>query len=475
MMTTMMNHVRTAAVGLAILGLLSAAEAVAASARRHKPIVLAASGTTTLVAVRLDGDVHAASADGYGDLRILTAAEADVPYVLRDVTVTDRGTVERTARAVVSTARPRPDGSLEIILTLGSAAGRTTPTAFRLLTPLHDFEHRVTVAWSADGDDWLPIVDEALIYDYARFLDVRTVTVPLPAAPAGRHGGRYRIVIGEVTQTQQVQLMELTRTLAGDAEREVRETTVVERRPFRIDGIEYAYSATVDRRTVPLLEDHPAPGFSVIPEPDRKTTRVRIDTLRAPVSEIRIETASRNFSRRVRVEPANTPARSADQGRLGGGSLGAGTITRIDLAGIRTEQTTLALREIRLPTIDLVIDDGDSPPIAVTGISTRGPARELLFLAEPGSDYRLAYGGDLAGPRYDTAAIRAAVAAGAAATPATLGPESAVAMPPPAAAPFRLLADGRFQIAIIAVLAAILAATLYRAARRLDAGPPSPE
>ncbi|MFN9369980.1 MAG: hypothetical protein ACK6CT_14650, partial [Planctomycetia bacterium] len=468
-MTTMamMNTGRAAAVLLAVIGLPLTAAAGPESARRQKPIVLAVSGTTALAAVRLDGDVHAASADGYGDLRILTGADVDVPYMLRDVTVTDRGTVERTARAVVSAARPRPDGSLEIILTLGTAAGRTTPTAFRLLTPLHDFEHRVTIAWSADGGDWLPVVDEALIYDYERFLDVRTVTIPLPATPADRAGGRYRIVIGDVTRAQQSRLMELTRTLAGDAEREVRETTVVDRRPFRLDGIEYSYAATVDRRTVPLLEDHPAFEFSIVPESDRKATRIRIDTLRAPVSEIRIETASRNFSRAVRVEPAEIAASAADRGRLGGRSLGAGTITRIDVAGIRTEQTTLAVSEIRLPTLDLVIDDGDSPPIQVTGITTRGPARELVFLAEPGSDYRLAYGGDLSRPRYDTAAIRAAVAAGVAAVPATLGPESAGAAP--AAAAFGLLTDSRFQIAIIALLAAILAAMLVRAARRLDA------
>ena len=72
--------------------------------------------------------------------------------------------------------------------------------------------------------------------------------------------------------------MELTRTLAGDAEREVRETTVVDRRPFRLDGIEYSYAATVDRRTVPLLEDHPAFEFSIVPESDRKATRIRIDS-----------------------------------------------------------------------------------------------------------------------------------------------------------------------------------------------------
>ena len=160
---------------------------------------------------------------------------------------------------------------------------------------------------------------------------------------------------------------------------------------------------------------------------------------------------------------------------LRGRPLATATITRIDVAGIRREQLVVPLPESRLASYDLVIDDGDSPPIVVTGVTARGPVREVVFLAEPAGGYRLAYGGELAAPRYDTAAIRAALAARADTMPATLGPATVVATPPPAAEPFRLLADGRFQIAVIAVLAAILAVALFRAAQRLDTLPPPRE
>ena len=66
------------------------------------------------------------------------------------------------------------------------------------------------------------------------------------------------------------------------------------------------------------------------------------------------------------------------------------------MAGIHREQLTIPIPESRLPTYDVVIDDGDSPPITVTGVTVRGPAREAVFLAEPAGGYRLAYGGDRA-------------------------------------------------------------------------------
>jgi hypothetical protein len=453
--------------------LVAAAEEAAAGGWREKPLVLPPLEATGLVAVRLDADVHATAADGYGDLRILDAQAAEVPYVVRDVVATDRGTVKRRTRAVVAAAKPLPDGSLEVTVTLGDGHEHAAPEEFVLLTPLHDFEHRVTVARLADDGGWASLVEEALIYDYSRFLDVRDVTIPLPAARGGRRGGRYRILIGDVTQEQQSRLTELTRTLAAGAEREVRERTVVDRRPFRLDGIEFGYAAEVEKGTAAVLEDRLIGGFRVVRAPEERATRITVDARRQPVTEFTIATDSRNFSRSLTV------ARPAEPDGVGAGRRGrplaTATITRIDVAGLRREQLAIGLPESRLETCELVIDDGDSPPITVNGIKARGPAREVVFLAEPGGAYRLAYGGDRAAPRYDTAAIRTALAAQVVATPATLGAESVVATPQPAADPLWLLGDGRFQIAVIATLAIILAAALFRAAKRIDAAPPSPE
>jgi hypothetical protein len=287
--------------------LVAAAAEAAAGGRREKPLVLPPLEATGLVAVRLDADIHAAAADGYGDLRILDAQAAEVPYVVRDVITTD-------------------------------------------------------------------------------------------------------LVIG---------------------------------------------------------------GFRVVREPEERATRITVDARRQPVTEFTIATDSRNFSRSLTVTRPAEP--DGDGPRRPRRPIATATITRIDVAGLRREQLAIGLPESRLETYELVIDDGDSPPLAVTGVTARGPAREVAFLGEPGGAYRLAYGGDLAAPRYDTAAIRTALAARVVATPATFGAESVVATPPPAADPLWLFADGRFQIAVIATLAIILATALFRAAKRIDAAPPSPE
>jgi hypothetical protein len=451
--------------------LLVAVDAEAAGVgRREKPLVLPIIEATGLIAVRLDADVHAAAADDYGDLRIQDGKGDEIPHVVLDMTTTDLRKVERRARAIVTEVKPLPDGSLEVTVTLGDGHAPVRPEGFTLLTPLHDFEHRVTVARLADDGGSETLVKNALIYDYARFLDVRDVSIGLPFGRGGRRGDRYRIVIGDVTQEQQSRLMELTRTLAAGEEHEIREKTVVERRPFRIDGIEFWYTAEVEKGETAVLEDRAIGDFRVVSVPDEQATRITVDGRRQPVTELTILTDSRNFSRSLTVTRPAEPDR--DGLSPPGRPIATATITRIDVAGLRREQLAVPLPESRLETYELVIDDGDSPPLAVTGVTARGPAREIVFLAEPDGVYRLAYGGDRTAPRYDTAAIRAALAARSVIPSATLGAESVVVVPPPAADPLWLLSDGRFQIAVIATLAVILAAALFRAAKRIDAVPP---
>lgn len=433
-------------------------------ARREKPLALASVDADAVAAFRLDADVYAAAAADLSDLRILDAAGTEVPCVIRTVTTEQRRGVRRTARVERAEVRPLPDGGLEIVVTIDPQRHPVAPAGFTLATALENFEHRVSVSWTAGGDDWKPLVDDALVYDYEQFMDVRDVNVPLPAEPARPPGGRYRLVIGDVTQRQESQLAELTRTLSGGREVERQERIVVNRQPFRIEALEFWHDEQVVERTSPALVDRPPAGFRAAVDAATRTTRVTVETRREPLTEFTLATADRNFSRRVTVErPA---ARQPATGPRCESRIAAAPFTRIDVAGIRREQLALPIPESREREYVLVIDDGDSPPIGVSGVTARGPLEEVVFLARPGGAYRIAYGGDLPRPRYDTAAIAAALAAGVAPVEATAGAESAASPPPPD--PWHLLADTRVQVTVIAALVVVLAVTLFRAAGRID-------
>ncbi len=451
--------------------------AAAPDLRFAKPVELPELDGEELVAVPLDSDVYAATDDQFPDVRLLDASGDEAAYIIRPATTKRTRTASRTFRVDKPAVRPLDDGGLEISFEIDVTKHPQPLEGVRLVTPLENFERRVAVSVSADGETWTTLVEDGLVFDYTQFMDVQNVDLALPAAEQQAIGGdvrRYRIVIDDVTQEQQSQLMELTRKLQGDDETNRTERIVVNRQPFRINRIEYRHDVEVADAPVAVTTSYPLTGFRVEQDAESKTTFVYVDSRREPVTELTVATADRNFSRAVRVE---TQGRAAPQKTELEWihTLGSGTLARLDFRSLQRSDLSVAIPETREARYRLVIENRDSPPLAISGVEARGVVYELVFLAHGGEQYRLAYGNPaVAAPSYDTAALAASLGEGFEPLAATLGAQAelAVVAEPAAPALSRLLNDPKFLTGAIALLVVVLAVGLYRATRRLDALPP---
>jgi hypothetical protein len=448
-----------------------------ANARFSKPVKTPVLDGEELVAIPLDSDVYEASADGFSDLRLIDATGQEIAYVLRKATTKEHRTERRWFRVPNPTVRPQDDGSLEITFDLdGELPAR--PLGFRLVTPLENFERRITAAVSADAVsadsvEWEPLVNDGLVFDYSRFMDVRNVELPLPSAGDGETSGRrYRLTIADVTQEQQSQLMELTRTLNDDDETSRSERVVVNRQPFRIDRIEGWYDVEVTDVVRDQLAEYAVSEFATTRDADSKATIVTFAMRREPVTSFTVQTNDRNFRRAARVQVQGAPnVRTGKSGETPAArEIGSGTLERLDFGGLNREDLTISASETREERYRLIVENDDSKPLAITSVVAKGPVYEVVFLAQPGEDYTLEYGGDLAAPRYDTAALAASIDAGYDAVAAELGAPTPVASPPPPAEPALAAAlnDPRLLGGIITLLVIVLGVGLYRATRRLD-------
>jgi hypothetical protein len=446
-----------------------------ANARFSKPVKTPALDGEELVAIPLDSDVYEASVDGFFDLRLLDPRGDEIAYVLRRATTKEHRTERRWFRVPNPTVRPQDDGSLEITFDLdGEIPAR--PLGFRLVTPLENFERRITAAVSADANEWEPLVDDGLVFDYSRFMDVRNVELPLPPTGDGETSGRrYRLTIADVTQEQQSQLMELTRTLNDDEETSRSERVVVNRQPFRIDRIEGWYDVEVADVVRDQLAEYPVSEFASTRDADSKATIVTFAMRREPVTSFTVQTNDRNFRRAARVQVQGPPnARTGKSGETSAArEVGSGTLERLDFGGLNREDLTISSPETREVNYRLIVENDDSKPLDLTGVVAKGPVYEVVFLAQRGEVYTLEYGGDLAAPRYDTAALAASIGAGYDAVAAELGAPRPVASPPPPAEPALAAAlnDPRLLGGIITLLVIVLGIGLYRATRRLDSFP----
>jgi len=438
--------------------------------RYSKPLELPDLEKEELVAVPLDTSVYSSTRDGFPDLRLLDEDDTEISYLVRKSVTTHTRTINRRAAVNNPSLQPLEDGGLEITFYLDPQKYPHQPTGVRFHSPVKNFEHRVQVFHSDDGEDWQPVVQDGLIFDYSQFMDVRNDRIHFgdtsgEAVPQQfpRH---YRILIDDVTQEQQSQLLELTRNLQGEQETGRSESTTIRRQPFRIDRLEVEYDEVVEDVTTAQKSEYPLTNFRVEQDQENQQTIIHVDSRREPLTQLYLTTPDRNFSRTARVQVTRER-----QGSPEWGTLGSATLSRIDFRSLHREKLYVKFPETRGLQYRIVIENRDSPPLEITGVTARGNVYEVVFLASSQTGYRLAYGNEnLPAPNYDTMALKASLAEGFQPVSATLGVQEEATDAPPHGKPLftRLLNDMRFLSVAVITLVAILAWGLYHATRRVD-------
>jgi hypothetical protein len=430
-----------------------------------KNLTLPAFEGEELVAVLLDSDVYARSLPNYPDLRLVDDSNGqEVPYIMRRAQTKLSRKVQQVWGPEDLSVKPLDDGGLEIRFRSDLKKHPRPSQGIRFNSPLVNFEHHVRVEVSTDGNDWQTVVDDGLIFDYSQFMDVRNLAIE-PLSLGDNKPEYYRLTIADVTQEQQSQLMELSRSLRDDEETVRTERVTINRQPFRINHIELWIDEV--RHDVPADREESYPLTIERTEQDAETkeTHIYLKSRREPLTEIAIATPARNFRRMASLQVA------AEQGsKTTWQTLATGDLSRIDFRTLQRESLDLSIPETRAAEYRLAIDNQDNQPLEITEVSAKGHVYELVCLANNDKKYEIQYGtSSLRAPNYDTAAIAASLEEGFTPLPATLSAEVLIEHTPPATSFLQRLLDNTWAMtAVISVLVLVLAAALYRATRHLE-------
>lgn len=373
---------------------LATATASAQDVLEYRRDILRPGRGDAVTLVPLDGPIYAQTRDGLPDIRIRDDLSRDVPYALQVGTRTQEVAGREDVTSRVVSLKVIEGEALEVITRLDE--GSPEPDGATIHSPLADFERRVHVFGSRDGQAWEPLAD-GRIFDYSRYMDVREVEMPFLA----RGHRLFKWVFERESDELHSPFYELARSrVQGEPERRSQLETIL-RRPFRIDRI--AMHHTVSRRVgeEPLSIRVSLEVLGVEVDPRDHVTQIVVAAGRLPLSRLSLTTSSRNFQRQVRVQ---RPA--------GGGwsDLGRGSVSLFQIDGFRRESLDLDIAETRADRLRLLIEDGDSPPLDVVGVDGEAVDRRVAFVATAGRSYRLEYGsGALPAPRYDADAVLAAL------------------------------------------------------------------
>ncbi|MDP2903482.1 MAG: hypothetical protein Q8N96_10305 [Methylovulum sp.] len=164
-----------------LLVCLLSAQSYAAEApayRLSRAVVRQDDGAQALLAVALDDAVYAASADGFYDLRLSDQNDVETPYLLQKIV--DRNTAVQRVASPSETLDLQKTGADGISITASLAKDAADADGLSIITAQHDFEYTLQIQGSSDNKAWQMLTDNAVIYDYSRYMAIDKRDIDLP-------------------------------------------------------------------------------------------------------------------------------------------------------------------------------------------------------------------------------------------------------------------------------------------------------
>ncbi len=361
--------------------------------RWERPVLPGAAGAN-----RLDVDLpllsHAEPGGGLADLRLFDSSGREVPYLLVAPEEPSPEAVWRDGRLVPIRATHDESG---FELDLGAAVA-VNRLRVELAAP---FLKRLRLEGSGDRRHWVSLVAEGTLFD----LPEEGLAEHALGFPPGAY--RYLRLTWDDRSSGRV-------PMPSGAQARLSESSGVPP-PARL-----AVSIPFERRPS-------APAVSLF--------RLHLPAERLPIVALDVACGEAHLLRRADV----TEQRFGDSGCAGPTRLGSATLRRVRRGDLAAEALGVPIRAPHGATLDLVVQNGDNPPLDLTSVTAEvAPQPWIYFEASDGKPLVARFGnGKLTSPRYDLEAVRGSLeqrhpAAARWGDVAALAPTSAVVAAAPA-------------------------------------------
>ncbi len=327
-------------------------------------VALVAAGSPFSVRLRAqdDPDAGAVATGGLADLRLFDAAGTEIPHLL--VANPDAAPTWREASAIlpvaaVETERQRTSG---FEADLGEAV---LVDRFRLDRLPPPFLKRLRLEGSGDRAHWTLLVEEGTVFDLP---EPRLRQVELGFVPGSY---RYFRVTWDDSRSGRIGLP-----------------------PSASARIVSHLLPAVTLTTAVIVERRPS-------EPGRSRFHLRLPGARLPIVALDLDVAPGHVMRDAEVYEARLTGAEATPALIG-----RGTLKRVEQESIMAEALRIHIRPPVEPELDLVIDDGNNPPLDLRGVTARFAELPWIYFESKGTILARYGNSTLPPPRYDLEAVR---------------------------------------------------------------------
>ncbi len=314
---------------------------------------------------------------GFQDLRVFNNQGVEVPHVIyKDIVPYE------SERTIAYTVKGFEESDTANQFLLEQPQRSEKPDSIDILTSATDFKRNVRIEGSADRLSW-KILAEDVIFDYSSRVNLRKTTISLPGADTPF----LRVTIDKGTPTPKetgqihFQYRDLV-FLQNDIQSSI----------FKVEGFTgHCGGRNLDTR----IEDSITIHQPSLTKDDAGNTIVNLGEINLPLSSISLVVEDPYFFRRVEVQIKYTNEDKSYH------TISNGVIHRIPGAAQGSLQMHVELE--KAPSVRLIINNGDNPPLNIQSVQLIWVRRFLFFYPRQGETYSLFYGNkDVTPPNYDT-------------------------------------------------------------------------
>ncbi len=428
------------------------------TANKFSRLVLVSQSTEQqLMAVTLDEQIYAASDKGFHGLRLVDQNGVETPYLLQQIVERKAVTQHMQIHSITQTLQKSGEEGIEILLSLDKKA--EAADGLTIVTSQRDFEYALQIFGSDDEKNWQLLVDNALIYDYSRFMNFRNRDIALPENTFRN----FKITIAKPVQSQAGALVLQTQMHEGEEALKYSEQIALHQRPLHIEQIAFWHNETISLPESVQSFDYPIKKFTITQDLKNKTSQVNIDGNLNPLNGFKLKFSTPNFNRRIYLQVPSIRGNLSSMV-----TIARSRIESLHFEKLNLENTTLHFPEQRQKDYQLIIEDHDNPPLDLESITGIGPSYQLVFLSQPEHEYHLTYGITKSdAPCYEISTIETLLRRGYQSIDVKLGPTVELSNNDESLLSFGFLNSGLFLGIMIAIMVVVLAWSLYRVAVRI--------
>lgn len=365
------------------------------------PVALSGLGASSaeLAEVVLPAEASLAVRDDLADIRVVRADSGELVPCLVDYARDEvRRTVRRSVGLRLARAEELEGGRLRVLLEREDRDPKARPlNGIVIHTPLRDFERRVTVELSSDGEKWELAAEDVRILDLSSHADFRANEIGLPPLSGQRF---LRLTVDRMDEVRVSGGRSVTTSADGGGKVRSIERSILESvLPFRVDRVDGWTEETEWVRDAHRLTDRELRVSAGEPaELRRRFPEARllcVESGRVPLERLLTRSAKTILSLTYQLFAKTDEAQTeGPEWRW----VGAGKLSRILFRDYRQEQMEMVFPVTHADGYCLVLADaaGASDLEVVRG---QGPFCHVIFPCAPGQRYQVLAGNpDVSGP-----------------------------------------------------------------------------